>query len=125
MECGGLPPLWMFGFVVCGGLPPLWMFGFVVCGGLPPLWIVRIAGPGCGAESLTQPNIQSGGEPPHSIDPKGKSMTSDQRHRLIERIEQLSPERLAALERQLAEWERTDAHHRDWPHAPTHRLSEH
>jgi putative transposase len=52
-------------------------------------------------------------------------MTNDHRNRLIERVRQLSPERLAALERLLAEWERTDTLHRDWPHAPTHRLSEH
>jgi putative transposase len=52
-------------------------------------------------------------------------MTNDQRNRLIERIQQVSPERQAALEGLLAEWERTDTCHRDWPHAPTHRLSEH
>jgi putative transposase len=52
-------------------------------------------------------------------------MTNEERDQLIGRIRQLSPERLAVLQRLLTEWERTDSPHRDWPHAPTHRLSEH
>jgi putative transposase len=52
-------------------------------------------------------------------------MTKDDWSRLIERLERLPAERLAALERLLSEWERPDMGHRDWPHAPVHRLSEH
>jgi putative transposase len=57
-------------------------------------------------------------------------MTEDDlRSQLMERIRYLPPERLTALERLLAQWERpapeNDALHRDWPRAPVHRISEH
>jgi putative transposase len=52
-------------------------------------------------------------------------MSQDRWDRLSDRIRRLSADRLITLERLLDEWEGPDTPHRDWPHAPTHRLSEH
>src|SRR5207253_8108191 len=121
---------------------------------------VPVSAPG---PSSINPNIQSGVAPPHSKastalqksrrlatisasvrrhPPRWSAMTDDElRNRLTERIQQLSPERLVALEQLLARVEpaaspapSVPAHAqtrrpvsaiRDWPRAPLHRLSEH